>query len=471
MIPITHLKDQHVALFGLGGSGIATAKALIAGGAHVIAWDDQADKIKAAQDQGIPIEDLHMIEWNDLSCFILAPGVPLTHPQPHWSVGLATISNVPVIGDIELFCRERAIVAPKSHLVAITGTNGKSTTTALISHILHEAGFNVQMGGNIGTAILSLEPPSQGQKDEGDEDDQHTVHVVECSSFQIDLAPTLNPSVGVHLNISPDHLDRHGTIENYASIKERLITGSDIAVVGVDDPYSTHIAERVKADNRSLIPISDHQILEAGVYAQDSRLTRITPKGTKTSLDIAGVRSLRGQHNAQNACAAWAACAALGVDDLIIARAITTFAGLAHRMEDIRQIGPVSFINDSKGTNADSTQKALASLKHTFWIVGGKAKAGGIESLEPYFHNVIRAYLIGEASDEFAKTLEGKVPYTRCITMEKAVTKAAADALASGHKDAVVLLSPACASYDQYPNFEVRGNHFRKLVQELPSAF
>ncbi len=468
MIALTHLKDQNVALFGLGGSGIATAKALLAGGANVVAWDDQADKIKAAQEQGIPIADLHMIEWNSLSCFILAPGVPLTHPQPHWTVGLATISNVPIIGDIELFCKERALIAPKSHFVAITGTNGKSTTTALISHILHEAGFNVQMGGNIGTAVLSLAQPTQPSKNTHD---QHTVHVIECSSFQIDLAPTLNPSVGVHLNIAPDHLDRHGTLENYAAIKERLIAGSDVAIVGVDDPYSTKIAERAKTNNYTLVPISDHQILETGVYAQNARLTRIMPEGTKTSLDIAGVRSLRGQHNAQNACAAWAACAALGVEDLVIARAITTFAGLAHRMEDIRQIGPVSFINDSKGTNADSTQKALASFKHTFWIVGGKAKAGGIESLEPYFENVTRAYLIGEASQAFSQTLEGKVPYTLCVTMDKAVTKAAADALASGHKDAVVLLSPACASYDQYPNFEVRGDDFRKHVKALPSAF
>jgi UDP-N-acetylmuramoylalanine--D-glutamate ligase len=460
MIPLTHLSGKNVALFGLGGSGIATAKALMAGGANVIAWDDQADKIKAAQAQGIPIDDLHMIDWSTLSCFVLAPGVPLTHPQPHWSVGLATISNTPVLGDIELFCLERAHTAPNSPFVAITGTNGKSTTTALISHILREAGCDVQMGGNIGTAILSLEPASMKK-----------VHVVECSSFQIDLAPSLNPSVGVQLNLSPDHLDRHGSLENYAQIKERLLQGATLAVVGVDDAHSEAMATRAQERGQRLVRISDHQILDEGIYAQGTILYRAQNGARSQLIDLKSIRSLRGQHNAQNACAAWAACSALAITDDDIAKGMASFGGLAHRMEDLRQIGLVSFINDSKGTNADSTQKALASFKHTFWIVGGKAKEGGIAALEPYFSNVTRAYLIGESSDAFAKTLEGKVPYTKCGTMDKAVIKAAADALASGHKDAVVLLSPACASYDQYPNFEVRGDHFRTLVQGLPSAF
>jgi UDP-N-acetylmuramoylalanine--D-glutamate ligase len=460
MIPLTHLRGQNVALFGLGGSGIATAQALLAGGAHVLAWDDQPEKIKTAQAQGIPVADLHMIDWDRQHCFVLAPGVPLTHPQPHWCVGLATIAGVPVIGDIELFCNERAHLESRCPFIAITGTNGKSTTTALIAHILTHAGYDAQMGGNIGTAILSLQMPSD-----------NTVYVVECSSFQIDLAPSLNPNVGVHLNLSPDHLDRHGTMENYAQIKERLIMGAAHAIVGVDDPFSTLIATRAKARGQKLAPISDHQCLDEGIYAQGAELFYVNGQSRDLLIDLTGVRSLRGQHNAQNACAAWGACAAIGLADDIIAQGVKTFGGLKHRMEDIRQIGPVSFINDSKGTNADSTQKALSSFKHVFWIVGGKAKAGGIESLIPYFPNVTRAYLIGESSDTFAQTLEGKVPYTRCLTMDRAVIKSAADALASGHQDAVVLLSPACASYDQYPNFEIRGDHFRELVMALPSAF
>ncbi len=452
MTPVTCMAGRHVALFGLGGSGLATALALAAGGARVTAWDDNAAKVAEAGAKGVGTGDLRALDWAGVDALLLSPGVPLTHPEPHWTVGLARAAGVEVIGDVELFCRERRAIAPDAPFVAITGTNGKSTTTALVAHVLREAGLDVQMGGNIGTAILSLEPPRPGR-----------VQVVECSSYQIDLAPSLDPSVGIHLNLSPDHLDRHGTMENYAAIKERLVARAGTAVVGVDDEPSAAIAARVGA-----VPVSVERDLADG-YARAGEGVALRRGGaTLEAYDLAGIGSLRGAHNAQNAAAAIAAARALGVAPDAIQRGLRSFPGLAHRMEQVGRIGPVLFVNDSKATNADSTEKALSSFGRIHWILGGKAKAGGIEPLAPYFDRIARAYLIGEASDAFAATLDGRVPCERCGTLEVAVARAAEVAAADRGAEPVVLLSPACASFDQFPNFEVRGNRFRDLVRALP---
>ncbi len=471
MIPVRHFAGRNVALFGLGGSGRIAAQALIAGGALVTAWDDNAKSVDAATAAGIPTGDLRDSDWTQFAALLLAPGVPLTHPEPHWSVKLAEAHHVPVIGDIELFCLERARIAPDAPFVAITGTNGKSTTTALIAHILKQAGRDVQMGGNIGTAILALEPPVQNRVDV-----QDRVHVIECSSFQIDLAPSLTASIGIHLNLTPDHLDRHGSIENYAAIKERLVAEADMAIIGVDDAWSTAIARRRKASGKPFALVSAEAPVEEGVFAGvtarerqlETRLVRVTALKPRVVAELTGIGSLRGTHNAQNAAAAFAACAALGVDEKTIAAALKTYPGLPHRMEEVRRIGRVVFINDSKATNADSTQKALTSFQRIYWIAGGKPKAGGIEGLRRYFPNIAKAYLIGEAADDFALTLGDKVPHVMSRTLEAALAEAAADASrdhASG--DVCVLLSPACASYDQFANFEVRGNRFSELVQGL----
>lgn len=457
MTPITTFAGRTVALFGLGGSGLATALALKEGGAHVVACDDNAAKMAEAASKGIETGDLRQADWSRVAALILSPGVPLTHPAPHWSAVLAKEAGIEIIGDIELFCRERAKLAPNSPFIAITGTNGKSTTTALIAHILRMAGHDVQMGGNIGTAILSLQPPKAGQIPH-----PSRVHVVECSSFQIDLAPSLGPTVGVMLNVSPDHLDRHGTMENYAGIKERLVSRADTAIIGVDDPLSSAMADRA-AKNRPTVTVSAER--EADVYMSGSRIVR---KDGEPIADLDGIATLRGGHNAQNAAAAVAAVIALGVEDREgIAKALRTFPGLPHRMEEVARRGETLFINDSKATNADSTEKALKSFDNIFWILGGKSKEGGIAALKPYFPKIAKAYLIGAASDEFAATLEGEVPYVRCVTMDRAVEQAGQDAAAT-NGPSVVLLSPACASYDQYPNFEVRGDHFRELVKTLP---
>lgn len=456
MTPVTSFAGKTVALFGLGGSGLATALALKEGGARVIACDDNPAKMAEAGAKGIETADLRHADWTQFSSFILSPGVPLTHPEPHWSAKLAREAGVEIIGDIELFCRERAKIAPNAPFVAITGTNGKSTTTALIAHILREAGRDVQMGGNIGTAILSLAPPA---------DDR--IHVIECSSFQIDLAPSLAPTIGVHLNLSPDHIDRHGTMELYAAIKERLVAKAGLAVIGIDDPMSAAMAERCEAKGVNVARVSVEPLSVKGVFADGETLGGVTGADAAPLANLSGIGSLRGAHNAQNAAAAVAIALALSVSPDEIRSGLHTFPGLPHRMEEVGRIGGALFINDSKATNADSTEKALKSFDDIFWILGGKAKEGGIEPLKPYFPKIRKAYLIGAASDEFAKTLASDVPHVHCGTLDKAVEQAASDAQAlDAH--AVVLLSPACASYDQFPNYEVRGNHFRDLVRALP---
>jgi len=460
MIPLTSFAGKKVALFGLGASGLASARALIAGGADVVAFDDSDDTIENARAAGIPVADLRGIDWSNIAALVLAPGVPLTHPAPHWTVGLARNAAVEVIGDIELFCRERRRTAPHAPFIAITGTNGKSTTTALVAHLLGSANYDAQLGGNIGTAILSLEPPAPGR-----------VHVIECSSFQIDLAPTLDPSIGILLNVTEDHLDRHGTLANYAAIKERLVAGvqnGGTAIVGVDDNWCQAIADRLERAGRRVERVSVRRPLPNGFYIEADRVMHATGGTARPIAHIGGIGSLRGAHNAQNAACAAAAGLALGLSAQAIQHGLVSFPGLAHRMEQVGQKDNVLFVNDSKATNADAAARALASFTDIFWIAGGKSKTGGITSLAGYFPRIRKAYLIGEAAGEFAGTLQGKVPFLVAGTLERAVELAARDAAASDAKDAVVLLSPACASYDQYRNFEIRGAAFRDAVLALP---
>lgn len=463
MTPITIFRGRTVAVFGLGSSGLATCEALAAGGATVLAFDDKPNKVAEAQDQGVATGDLREADWKKIAALVLAPGVPLTHPEPHWAVKLARRADVEVIGDIELFCRERRARAPKSPFAAITGTNGKSTTTALLAHILAKNGRDVAVGGNLGTPILSLASPSQAR-----------VHVIECSSFQIDLAPTIDPSVGVLLNVTPDHIDRHGSFRNYAAIKERLISGvgyNGTAVVGVDDDFCASVAERAERDGTKVVRVSvRRKFASDGVYLDGENLVDMQRGQRHHSLSLAGIGSLRGAHNAQNAAAAYAAARALGLSSEIIDFAMRSFPGLHHRMEEVGRKGAVLFVNDSKATNADSAARALESFSDIYWIAGGRAKEGGIAELARYFPRIRKAYLIGEAAEVFARELEGKVAFENVRTMDRAVSHAARDAAASSAEQPVVLLSPACASFDQYPNFEVRGDEFRDLVLALPGV-
>ena len=458
MIAVRCFTGRKVALFGLGGSGLPTAHALAAGGADVAAFDDDAGARERARAAGVRIVDLAAADWRDYAALVLTPGAPLTHPKPHWTVDLAKAAGIEIIGDIELYCRERASLAPRAPFVAVTGANGKSTTTALIVHILREAGRDVEMGGNIGVPILELPPPSENR-----------VHVVECSSFQIDLAPTLNPSIGVLLNITPDHLDRHGTFENYAAIKERLVARADVALVGVDDDACRAIAARLRArgGRPRVVTISARGSRDSDIAVEDHR---IVERGVDGVVDLRAAPALRGVHNGQNAAFAFAAAKILGLRVREIASGLASFPGLAHRMEQVGRLGRVLFVNDSKATNADAAEKALLSFSDIFWILGGKAKEGGIEPLRPLFSRVAKAYLIGAASEEFARTLDGAIPFERCGTLEAAAAAAARDAQASAAAEPVVLLSPACASYDQFANFERRGDAFRALVARLIEA-
>jgi UDP-N-acetylmuramoylalanine--D-glutamate ligase len=462
LIPVTSFAGKTVAVFGLGGSGLASCHALKAGGAEVVAGDDGVERLAEAAKAGFITADLRTVDWSRFAALILTPGAPLTHPAPHWSVVMARQAGVEVIGDIELFCRERQRHAPDAPFVAITGTNGKSTTTALTAHLMRVAGYDTQMGGNIGTAILSLEPPRKGR-----------VHVIEMSSYQIDLTPSLDPAVGILINVSEDHIDRHGTLEHYAGVKERLVAGvqsQGTAIVGVDDIWCRAAADRIEQAGKRVVRISVKNPVPDGIYVDRETIWRASGGARSEVAKIGGIGSLRGLHNAQNAACASAAALALGVAGDVLQKGLRSFPGLAHRMEQVGRRDHVLFVNDSKGTNADAAAHALSSFTDIFWIAGGKPKAGGITGLAEYFPRIRKAYLIGEAAPEFAGTLGTTVPHEISQTLDVAVEHAARDATASGLKEPVVLLSPACASFDQYRNFEIRGAKFRDLVQALPGV-
>ena len=455
MIPVTTYEGKRVAVFGLGGSGLATAQALAAGGAAVIACDDKREKMAAAEAVGLPTGDLRVADFSGFDALVLSPGVPLTHPAPHWTVERAHAAQIPVVGDIELFDGERRARHPDLRLAAITGTNGKSTTTALLGHLLTAMGEAAQVGGNIGRPVLDL-------------DAVPGIAVVECSSYQIDLAPSLTPDVGALLNLSPDHIDRHGTFENYAAIKRRLIAASRQAVVGTDDRTTARIAEEFAAGGKPVrrVGLLSHEgelrrLAPSGVGAVGERLFAVEAGARREVGSLAGIASLRGRHNAQNAAAALAMAAALGFDPAEAARHLATFPGLPHRMEEVGRAGEVIFVNDSKATNAMSSAQALAAFENIHWIVGGVAKEGGVESLVSFAPRIANAYLIGESTELFERQLRHHVPTVRCHTLATALDVAAR---AAAGKGGVVLLSPACASFDQFRSFEHRGDVFRDLV-------
>lgn len=451
MIALTHTRGQTWAVFGLARSGLATARALIAGGAEVRLWDDTESSRHAAAVAGFQPMQLHEAALVGCAGLALAPGVPLTHPVPNQVVANAQRAGLPVVGDIELLLREL-----KPVVYGVTGTNGKSTTTALLAHILKSAGRSMALGGNIGQAVLEL--PRFEKAEDG-------VYVIEMSSFQIDLTPGWHARIALLLNITPDHLDRHGSMENYAAIKARIFAGQaagDTAVIGVDDEHCRAIHAALVQENtgRAIMPVSIREILPQGVSAVDGQLYE---NGKAVfALDFP---ALPGAHNGQNIAAAFAAARAAGLDAETIRVGIASFPGLKHRLQRVGSIDGIACINDSKATNADSTEKALAAFENVYWIAGGRAKEGGIASLKPLFPRIRRASLIGEAAEDFAATL-GDVPHALCGTLDKALDDALTAARRDRVKDAVVLLSPACASYDQFKSFEHRGDEFIRLVQE-----
>ncbi|WP_168074745.1 UDP-N-acetylmuramoyl-L-alanine--D-glutamate ligase [Caulobacter sp. SSI4214] len=461
MIPVRGFEDKTVAVFGLGRTGLTAARALIAGGAKVALWDEKPASREAAAAEGFPVVDLQAADWRQFDALMLSPGVPLTHPKPHWTVEKAKAAGVEILGDVELFARtvNAAPVHKRPKIIAITGTNGKSTTTALIGHLCASAGRDTRIGGNIGLGVLGLEDMHGG-----------AVYVLELSSYQLDLTSSLKPDAVVLLNISPDHLDRHGGMDGYIAAKRRIFLNQgkgDTAIIGVDDPWCQQICTEITAANRRTIwPISAGKAMGRGVYALQGVLYDATGERVVEVADLLRARSLPGRHNWQNAAAAYAAARAIGISVSDAVDGLMTFPGLAHRMETVGKLGKVRFVNDSKATNADAARQAMSSYPKFYWIAGGVAKAGGIEDLKDLFPRIAKAYLIGEAANVFAVTLAGKAEVKMSGTLDRAVQQAYADAAASG-EDAIVLLSPACASFDQFSDFEARGEAFRAAVNAL----
>ncbi|MDO5647045.1 UDP-N-acetylmuramoyl-L-alanine--D-glutamate ligase [Paracoccus sp. (in: a-proteobacteria)] len=464
MIPVQHVENQTIAVLGLGRSGRATAAALTAGGAHVIAWDDGVDTRAQAEQDGIAITDLTRDSgWDGVRALIVSPGIPHLYPRPHPVIAAAYARGVPVDNDIGLFFRSWATrdwdgFDQTPRVIAVTGSNGKSTTTALIHHILQESGRPTQMGGNIGTGVLSLDPACDGE-----------VVVLELSSYQTDLARALTPDVAVFTNLSPDHMDRHGGLGGYFAAKRRLFAegGPDRAVIGIDEAEGLYLAGQMAmgpADDR-VIRVSSGQKLDAAawsVFARKGFLSEYRKGRQAASIDLRGIAGLPGAHNHQNACAAYAACRAVGLAPRQIESAFHTFAGLPHRSQMVAELDGVRYVNDSKATNTDAAAKALQAFGRIRWIAGGLGKDGGITALTPHLGNVVKAYLFGHSARDFALDI-GQTPHELFDTMDQALARAHADA----EPGDTVLLAPAAASFDQYPNFEKRGAHFVELVRGL----
>ncbi len=456
MIDLGHYSGRRVAVLGLAKSGKVAAEALLAAGADLCAWDDSSAAREAAAAVGIPIMDLSRDDASLWGALVISPGIPLTHPKPHPQAQRAQRAGVPVIGDIELLWEGNA----GAGFIGITGTNGKSTTTALIGHILAAAGLPVAVGGNLGTPVLALPPLGADGR-----------YVIETSSYQLDLIHETRFTIAVLLNLTPDHLDRHGDMAGYAAAKRRIFRRQqvgDTAVVGVDDDHGRSLVAELASEPADVVPISSESVPVGGVGVAAGQLVDHLGPTPVAVMDLRNVATLPGAHNWQNAAAAYAACRAAGLDIATIAAAIATYPGLAHRQELVATIGNVRFVNDSKATNADAAAKALGCYDRIYWIAGGKPKAGGIASLAPYFDRIVHAYLIGTAAEEFAATLDGKVAVTQAGELKTAVAGAARAAAADATGRAVVLLSPACASFDQFTSFEARGERFRDLVAALP---
>ena len=465
MIRISEYFARDVAVYGLGRTGLSAALALKAGGARVHAWDDNEETRAKAEAAGIALSDINKRDWQTFAALVLSPGIPYKYPQPHRLVRMAEMTGVPVIGDIELFARAVQAMPERSRpkVVGITGTNGKSTTTALIGHILKEAGRDVRVGGNIGTGVLDLAPLHS-----------NAVYVLELSSYQLDLVKSLHCNVAVMLNLSPDHLERHGGMDGYQAAKMRIFqnqTPQDVAVIGFDDIYTQSMAIGLSASGpQKVTQISSTYTLGKGVSAVEGRLYDNMGGKAEFIGKLEDCPALQGRHNFQNAAAAYAACRALGLDPSTIMAGLKSFPGLAHRMENVGAIEGVRFVNDSKATNAQAAEQALRAFKNIYWIAGGVAKAEGIAPLTGCFPNVTKAYLIGQAEEAFAATLQGKAEVQKCGTLERAIDAAFRDARASGDPSPVILLSPACASFDQFKDYEHRGDVFRDYVKSMMPA-
>lgn len=465
MIPVQGYEGRRVAVLGLGRSGLATARALEAGGATALCWDDSPESRDRAEAAGLTLHDLSKGNgFDDVAALIVSPGIPHLYPEPNRHIARAWAEGVPVDNDIGLFFRSFATGDWADHdtpprVIAVTGSNGKSTTSALIHHLLEHAGTPSQLAGNIGRGVLDIDPPIDGE-----------VVVLELSSYQTDLARALTPDIAVFTNLTPDHLDRHGGMGGYFAAKRRLFAegGPDRAIIGVDEVEGQYLANQIAegpTDDRLIAISANRKLTGPGwqVFARKGFLSEYRKGRQAASIDLRPMLGLPGAHNHQNACAAYAACRAIGLGPRVLEQGLTTFAGLPHRSQFIAEKSGVRYVNDSKATNVDSAAKALQAFSKIRWIAGGLGKDGGIAALAPHLGAVSKAYLIGHSARDFALQL-GDTPHEICETMDQAVARAHAEAEAGD----TVLLAPACASFDQYPDFEARGRHFADLVTALP---
>lgn len=454
-IDVHTYRDKTVAVMGLGKSGLATVRALMASGATVIAWDDNAERRDQASDLGARIEDLSNPNvYQAVEALVLSPGIPHTHPSPHPAASAAKACDVPIVGDVALL----ADSCPAARYVGITGTNGKSTTTALIGHILEQAGRTVQVGGNLGTPPMDFSALGTDG-----------IYVLEMSSYQLELSP-VHFDVAVLLNITPDHLARHGGMDGYVAAKSQIFDGQtadDTAVVSIDDERCIGIAEALTSGPRKVLPVSVNGSVAGGVYVDNHHLIDATDGGAEKILDLSIATTLPGRHNWENAAAAYATALALGIDRDTVLDGICSFPGLPHRQQMVGVIDGIAFVNDSKATNAEAAAKALTCYPTIYWIAGGVEKEGGYDDLLPCLGHVRHAFLIGEGAANIEAALDTKVPHTRSGDLTTAVKDAYALAKAEGAHRPVVLLSPACASFDQFENFEIRGDAFCRAVNDL----
>ncbi len=431
-------------VLGLGKSGVSTLDFFERIDVAYDGYDDGIDTLSFKENYS-----LLKTAPTDLSAYSLlipAPGIPHTNPV----IRKAKSLGIPVIGDIELFYLSN----PRGKTIAITGTNGKSTTTALIHHILRENGVKTNIGGNFGIPVLDFDFTADA-------------HVIETSSYQLDLLDKTSFDIALHLNLTPDHLDRHGDMEGYKKAKERIFKNAGKAVIGIDDRYSNDIYTALKQNRGDILTVS-----LLGHKADLSVENDILLFKDEKVMDLSALETLKGAHNHQNIACAFAACHFYGIPHDKIIASIKTFAGLEHRQKLVTKYENVSFVNDSKATNADATEKALKSYGNIYWIVGGRQKQGGLSGLEPYLKDIRHSFIIGEAAPAFAEWhKKNKAPFTLCDTVVKATKEATERALKDGFENAVVLLSPACASWDQYPNFEARGKDFIDAVAQTLHSY
>lgn len=457
------LPKNKILVYGLGRSGQSALKALEKAGADIVAGDDDSSRLEWAREQGVSILDEGRQAFSDFAFVLLSPGVPLTHPEPHRVVRAAQAAGVEVIGDLELFYR----AGKTGKTIGVTGTNGKSTTVSLLHHIIKECGKKTVLGGNIGVPVLDLKIPGG-----------ECYTVLEMSSYQIDLCPSFRPDISVLINITPDHIDRHGGIEEYAAVKQKLVDevqagfGGGTAIICTDDEYTRRIAQAVRERGlRKVIPVSVLDREEGGVYTHNGMLVDAISSSPVEVGDLDELKALRGEHNHQNAVCAYAAARVIGFAPEQIFEAMKNFEGLQHRQYLIRTINGVSYVNDSKATNAEAAAMALNSHNNIYWIVGGRKKETGLKGLEIFADRIRHAFLIGEAADDFAAWMDNfGVTHTHCGTLSAALDaahKMAQDGRGQPGGAGVVLLSPACASFDQFKSFEDRGEKFTKLVNKL----